>query len=145
MRVSLVNADDLIRQLATTNSVSAAIEREAARVRDDFARRRPATLESLLREAGQMDRALLPERTTRWRPANIGVSAESAGRALQGALTGRANRRVVEHPAGWAVTDSNFVTIDQTLARCVADEYDRIDPLPSYKYGGPVRGPGTPT
>lgn len=40
------------------------------------------------------------------------------------------HRQVQECPAGWQVTDSGFVTTDRALARAVAAELDRIEPLP---------------
>lgn len=41
----------------------------------------------------------------------------------------RAKRTVVECDAGWAVTDSDFVTTDRALAVAVAAELDRVEPL----------------
>lgn len=38
---------------------------------------------------------------------------------------------MVEDPLGYAVTESTHVVADRTLAEAVADELDRVDPLPA--------------
>lgn len=46
-------------------------------------------------------------------------------------------RRVIEVSAGFAVTDdsSGFTTTDRDLAAAVAQELDRVDPLPCPEHG----------
>lgn len=41
----------------------------------------------------------------------------------------RARRAVIESDTGWRVSDSEFETTDEALARAVADELDRVEPL----------------
>ncbi len=54
---------------------------------------------------------------------------------------GRPRRQVAEHPAGWTITASEFVTTDKTLASAVAAELDRIDPLPGRMWRVGENGP----
>jgi hypothetical protein len=51
-------------------------------------------------------------------------------------VTGRPRRRVLTAELGYAVERDPFTTVDPTLARHVAAEIDRIDPLPCVHDGG---------
>jgi hypothetical protein len=51
-------------------------------------------------------------------------------------MTGRPRRRVLTTELGYAVERDGFTTVDPILARHVAVEIDRIDPLPCGHVGG---------